>query len=281
MNKNSVKFVSTSLQILAFFSLFVAHANSHASDKAVGTAPRELDKPTQTNRSVLNCLKPKGHHLSFKEFTCPIGGEKFKNLVIGTHSWFGRHLDGEPVSYLDFPAPLVVCPGNGFIITEEKYSDDELKKLKKVIESVEYKEIFSRNHASYYLFAKQNEMLQERSEDRWWFLLNATWEADECNDSGKYKLYAHEAIDAGKHVLKEIKTGDEKYWRLNVIIPNLYRRIGDFESAQAWIDALDGRLPEEKKQKEYFELAFRLLRRAVLERDSSQIRIEESKTVEK
>ena len=70
---------------------------------------------------VLNCIGgADGHHIYEKETECPIGGEKFKALYLGTHSTYGRHLDWEPVSYMRFPVPIPVCPGNGFVITKEK-----------------------------------------------------------------------------------------------------------------------------------------------------------------
>lgn len=257
-------------------SLIMINTTSHASDKTNVSGKPEVSGAEEINRHILNCLKPLGHHLFIKDFICPIGGENFQSLVLGTHSYFGRHLDWEPVSYLNFPAPLPVCPSNGFIISEDQYTDAELEEIKMVIESKEYKEIFSERHASYYLFAKLNEALKEQNNDHWWFLLQATWEADNCKDSEKYKIYAHEAIKAGKLFLKDKGPEDQEYWILNVVIPNLYRRLGDFESAQDWLDAFGHQIPENVDKsfdKIFFELTFNLLRKSVFEKDTSKIAV--------
>ena len=235
-----------------------------------------LDKEEPSDH-ILNCQRPLGYHLSYKEFTCPLGGEKFKSLVLGTHSTFGRHLDWEPVSYMEFPAPLAVCPSNGFVILKENYTDAELEKFGSVIASDEYQRVFAEKHASYYYFFRLNQMLKENSNEQWWYLVEATWEAEQCNDSEKYQLYAKEAIKAGKLFLEKNKAKEQDYWILNIIIPNLYRRVGEFQSAHAWLDAFGDQLPEEQETKEFFELAFQLLRQAVAAKDTTKIPIEKPK----
>ena len=253
----------------------------------VNAMPQSLDgslypQEGEMGQHILNCQRPMGHHLYFKEFTCPLGGERFKSLDSAAHSTFGRHLDWEPVSYMEFPVPLKVCPSNGFIMDKRKgYSDAELEKRKAVIESPEYKNLFAERHAGFYLFAHWNRLLNEKPDNDWWFLLNATWEADQCRDSEKYQLYVQETIKAAKDALEKIKPKDPVYWVINIIIPNLHRRIGNFESAQTWLDTFGDQLPEEEKSKKFYELAFKLLRQAVSDKDTSKIPIKDPKDVKK
>ena len=42
-----------------------------------------------TKSPILSCMRPLGHHLYYKTFICPIGGEKFDSLTLGSHSTYG------------------------------------------------------------------------------------------------------------------------------------------------------------------------------------------------
>ena len=272
-----IKNLLKALLVLVFAVLIIIPASA---------LPQSLEGPEfsqvgEMGQHILNCQRPMGHHLYFKEYTCPVGGEKFKSLDSMAYSTFGKHLDWEPVSYMEFPVPLQVCPSNGFIIDKKEYSDAELEKRRAVIESPEYKKLFAERHAGFYLLAHWNRLLKEKPDNDWWFLLTATWEADQCKDSGKYRQYAQEAIQSAKLALKKSPGKDIQYWVLNIIIPNLHRRIGDFETAQAWLDTFGNQLPEDKKSREFFELAFKALRQAVSEKVTAQIKIERPKKVKR
>lgn len=225
------------------------------------------------NSHILNCLKPMEHDLYVKQFVCPIGGEKFESLSLGSNSGIGRPLDWRPLADMGFAPPLPVCPSNGFVIAKSNYSDAELASIKNIILTPEYKSLFSEIHASYYLYAVLNENLNAKAVDQWWVLLQATREANQCKYAGKYNFYAKEAIKAGKLALNKLGAEDSDYWALTVIIPNLYRRLGDFDSAQAWLDNLGDKLPLEDQA--YYKLAFRLVRDAVAKKNvfSIQIRV--------
>ena len=188
---------------------------------------------------VLNCAGgADGHHVYEVEMECPVGGEKFKAFQLGTHSTYGRHLDWEPVSYMRFPIPLPVCPTNGFVITKEKYSKEELDSLKKVVESKAYKDFYSQKHATFFLYAKMIELQKEKADDVdfWWLYLNATWEADNCKNKERYKEYALDTISAGTKRLNQLKESEPEYWVLKIVTANMHRRIGDFTTAQNLID---------------------------------------------
>lgn len=227
---------------------------------------------------VLNCTGgADGHHIYEKEKVCPVGGEKFKAIFLGTYSTYGRHLDWEPVSYMRFPVPLPVCPTNGFVVTKEEYSKEELEKFKKVVESKSYKDLYAQKHATYFLFAKIKELNEEKFDDYWWLYLNATWEADNCKDKARYKEYALEVISAGNKRLAELKDSDDAYWVLKIVTADMYRRIGDFKSAQESIDKFGTPSLKEKEANEYFVLAKTLLQKAVKEKNTDRVPIRDPK----
>ena len=227
---------------------------------------------------VLNCTGgADGHHIYEKETECPIGGEKFKARYLGTYSTYGRHLDWEPVSYMRFPVPLPVCPSNGFVVTEEKYSKEESEKLKKVIESKSYKDLYAKKHATYYLYAKIKELNEEKFDDYWWLYLNATWEADNCKDKARYKEYALQTISAGNKRLAELKASEELYWVLKIVTADMYRRTGDFKSSQELIDKMGEPSLKDNEANDFFKLAKKLLQKAVKEKNTDRVPIRDAR----
>lgn len=227
---------------------------------------------------VLSCnWGADGHHVYEEETKCPIGGEKFKALYLGTYSTYGRHLDWEPVSYMRFPVPIPVCPSNGFVLAKKDYSKEELEKLKKVIESKAYKDIYAQKHATYFLYAKIKELNGEKFDDYWWLYLNATWEADNCKNKDRYKEYALETIAAGTKRLAELKDSEELYWVLKTVTADMYRRIGDFKSSQELIDKFGEPSLKEKEANDFFKLASKLLQEAVNEKNTERVPISDAR----
>lgn len=227
---------------------------------------------------VLNCMGGvDGHHIFEKETECPVGGEKFKARYLGTYSTFGRHLDWEPVSYMRFPVPLPVCPTNGFVISKEEYGKEELEKLKAVVESKVYKDLYAQKHATFYLLAKQNELNKEELNDYWWLYLNASWEADNCNNKARYKEYALEAIASGTKRMAALKESDEEYWVLKVVTADLHRRIGDFKTSQDLVDKFGTPSLADKEGNEYFLLAKNILQKAIKEKNTDRVPIQDAR----
>lgn len=256
---------------LTLFAATIVNANQSIffNDQAVFNTT----ETTCLAGDVLNCMRADGHHVVEEERKCAIGGESFKSLSFVIYSTFGRHLDWEPISYMRFPIPLPVCPGNGLVVTKEDYGKEELEKLKKVIESKPYKDIYAQKHATYYLFAKIKELNEEKFDDYWWLYLNATWEADNCKDKVRYKEYALETISAGTKRLAELKESEELYWVLKIVTAEMYRRIGDFKSAQELVDKFGKPSLENKETNEYFVLAKDLLQKAVKEKNTDRVPI--------
>jgi len=234
--------------------------------------PEPLPPEPELNPNILNCTQ-KGYYIYTKEYECPIGDERFLTFETKMRTTFGRHLDWEPEDYINYPPPMPVCPTSGIVITQPDYKPEEKELLQMAADSKEYKALYAEKHASYFLLAELNKLLEHDQENRWWYLLHATWEADNCGNRERYKLYAQKTIEAGKERLKNLQSDNNEYWVLNVVLPDLYRRIGDFRSAQGWLDEFGGKLPEDPKSKESFGVAFELLRQAVLEKNKAQVQL--------
>lgn len=262
--------------VVMLFAATVVNANQSVliGEHSVFT----LNESSCVAGDVLNCSGgPDGHHIYEKEAECPVGGEKFKARYLGTHSTYGRHLDWEPVSYMRFPVPLPVCPTNGFVITEEKYAKEELDKLKAIVESKTYKDLYAQKHATFFLFAKLKELNKEKFDDYWWLYLNATWEADNCKDKVRYKEYALEAISAGTKRLAELKDSEDLYWVLKVVTADLHRRIGDFKTSQELADKFGTPTLADKDSNEFFLLAKKLLLKAIREKNTDRVAIKDAR----
>lgn len=65
--------------------------------------------------------------LQKKEMTWrPIGGESFKVTIGSSGTMFDRSLDLKPIGLIAAPWSLAKCPSNGFVMHQQKFSDDEL-----------------------------------------------------------------------------------------------------------------------------------------------------------
>lgn len=191
----------------------------------------------------LSCQKPMGHHLMYRKFVCPVGGEEFKALVLGTHSTYGRYFDLEPASYMDFPVPIPVCPSNGYVMYQSKPDGSHIKAQRKVIKSRAYKALLGKN-TSYHLFAYMAEQLGDEKADLFWLHLNSTWEADQCNRD-LYPGYVRNMLKHAEIEIARIDPTHEGFWVLHRTIINGYRRIGEFQEARARFDNVLHRFADE------------------------------------
>lgn len=254
-------------------SFMVGCTNSQIVDKAREPARTTLAKHNPWSSHILNCVKPLGHHIYKVDKACPVGGEKFEALQLSTHSTFGRHLDWEPVSYMRFPVPIPVCPTNGFVMAKSKYSKIDLQRTKKIIESQAYRDLYQERHATYYLYAQSLELMGEKPDDLWWLYLNATWEADLCGAESRYKTYVHQVIHTAKNRLKELDTSSDEYWVLNIIIPNMYRRTGDFQTAMKWVNQFGTPSLKNNEANAYFKLARDILKKEIIRKNTKRVPI--------
>lgn len=230
----------------------------------------------QQNEHILNCVTTSGHHVYEETSECPLGGETFSSLRLGTHSTYGRHLDWEPISYMRFPVPIPVCPSNGFVVGEPEYTSEQLNNLEQVIKSKEYQTLYKQKHATYFLYAKTLELSNEKSPDQWWLYLNATWEANKCGDIARYNEYAALVIDEAATKLAGLSPNSEDYWVLNIVISNMYRRIGAFEQAEKYLRKIGTPELENAEANEFFLLAIKVLSSAIEDKSTERVQIKEA-----
>ena len=227
------------------------------------------------NKHILSCVMTSGHHVYEEISDCPIGGETFSSLRLGTHSTYGRHLDWEPISYMRFPVPIPVCPSNGFVVGEPEYSSEQLNNLEQVVSSKEYQNLYKQKHASYFLYAKTLDLANEKSPDQWWLYLNATWEANNCGDNARYKQYVSLVITEAVSKLASLSPDSEDYWVISIVIPNMYRRIGAFEKAEQYLHEIGTPELEKTEANEFFLLAKKVLSSAIAAKSTERVQIKE------
>ncbi len=237
-------------------------------------AQPHTEKDYTVGAHVLNCIETSGHHVFKTEMTCPLGGQEFEALVLGTHSTYGVSLDWEPASYLRFPVPLPVCPSSGFIIVEENMTGAEVDRIAAAVESSEYQSLYAQRHATYFLYAKLTEMLDEGEADRWWYYRQATSEADVCQAPKRYRQYALATIAHGEKRLSQLSSAESEYWILSIVIPNMYRRIGEFDEALEWLARFNEASVGKDEADPLFALGHKLLRQAIAEKRTERVLIE-------
>jgi hypothetical protein len=174
-----------------------------------------------------------------QEFICPIDGKPFTQTVMTSGFSVGAYFDGELVGMIQSPSPLVICPGNGFILyrdgpyTQAVYTDAEMAKLRPFVASAEY-QAWVANETRYYRLAKQLAFMAESPDAISDALLQATWEA---GSGEQYSRYAAEALDALQQRAARAPAGDAAI-ATRLLIGELQRRLGLFDQARATFQAL-------------------------------------------
>lgn len=119
----------------------------------------------------------------------PIGGEVFNSFKIKSSSYFGSYLDSKPKHSATDKFLPIECPGNGFVIFEEKFNSHQTKILEDYLSSDEYQAMRSVETRSYRAYALMKK-IKYSEEDLAHMLLTATWEAGFF----QYRRYAQEAL---------------------------------------------------------------------------------------
>ena len=171
---------------------------------------------------------------SLETIACPVGGEIFTTEVMMSYSIFGRRLDLKPHgSHGVGPRPLVVCP-NGFVDYKNSYSQEELIKLTKLVNSKKYQKSRSGNN-EYYLLAKILEHMGADKLTTAWHYLNASWMAENNYNRSQYVRYLNLSISD----MIEAKSEGEVGFTPRFLIVELNRLKGDFETALIHLEDLE------------------------------------------
>lgn len=172
-------------------------------------------------------------YLQLTEVTCPIDGTKFQYSRVISGSSFGTYLDLQPFGMVAAPAPLAKCPGNGFVMYKDKFSDEEIARLKTYVNSAEYQAL-QKAHKPYYLAAQLQRVANESPRLIAAALLRATWQAW----GEDYTRYATEALEAYREGLA-LPAADAQQWFADQLIAGeLERRLGKFDDAKTRFGAL-------------------------------------------
>lgn len=167
-----------------------------------------------------------------QSFTCPVGGERFESPVMASNSTFGQRPDGKPYSPMPV-APIVECPGNGLLLYQEKFSNEEVRKVKPLIASADYQAMRARETQYYRLWWLRKQM-GDTPEDLAFTLLVASWETD--GDAPRKARYQQAFVDA----VRELGTGTpaRDRFRLDLRAANALRELGAFDAAGQMLDRL-------------------------------------------
>ena len=220
----------TSLVLSSVAVLLVAGGVFMASDGGA-----TMPAPQESNIAILNCAKPVAGLTEYVTHTCPVGGEVFEVLTFTGVKPQIKTMDLRPVSEFMFPAPLAVCPSNGFVIDKSEYSDEELEARKKVLSDPTYQEVLSRGLPTHtialeYLSRLPLEISDEVEFDVPYMALQAAWEAEACGS----ELYSEVARTAAFILDAEVRSSEtpiEQRFAYAPAVPDLARKAGLFEAS--------------------------------------------------
>ena len=109
--------------------------------------------------------------------TCPIDGQRFTATLMGSYFQSGMRLDFKPIGSLVAPYPYPVCPGNGFVMYKDAFSDNELSAIRAIVLSDEYRQLRIKN-TDYFMVAYVKQRLGANHYELGNTYLRASWEAE-------------------------------------------------------------------------------------------------------
>ena len=181
---------------------------------------------------------------------CPLGTGIAKGIEMSSMLVSDRGLDGRPHGPHRHPYPPPVCVDNGFVVYKDQFTDSELSHLEKYIFSPEYQQIWRSGSPAFYRLAKIYEYLEHPIHTYARLYLVATWSFPSFRDDlsrrlqnqqkGGHGFYIREAIKALNVAIDDMRSEqmiyDKRYVEFHYLLAELYRRMGEFESAQKKLD---------------------------------------------
>jgi hypothetical protein len=163
------------------------------------------------------------------EKTCPVGGEKFKFMELGSISTFGYMPDGMPIGSGLFPIEPPVCPGNGLVMYRE-FDAAQVKQLEGVVAAPAYQAL-RKSETPLYLAYKLADALGDR-ETLPWLLLQASWQAKNAGAQGPLARRYNEEFAAYVRAQAADPASLESI-ALRARAANALRELGRFDEAEA------------------------------------------------
>ena len=167
------------------------------------------------------------HTVSETTFTCPVGGQSFKQVRASSGTSYGAMLDFKPYGPIAAPSPLPVCPENGFVIYKQKFDESEIEQLKPLLQDATFQKE-SPYYRAYLMMKKLNAPIKEQ----FYVLHRATW-----RDGDRYR---NEALSTVKIVLEDSGLSAKERINLNLLKGEFERRLGDFEQSLKTFQSLEG-----------------------------------------
>lgn len=162
------------------------------------------------------------------EKVCPVGGEKFKFMALGSISTFGRFPDGMPIGSGVFPVAFPECPGNGLAMYRD-FDSAEVKRLGAIVDTPNYQALRGTETPYYRAFRLATALGDEQR--RSWLLLAATWEAKRAGTTDPRAIrYAKEFIALAAAAPVDARSLDSIALRLRAA--NALREFGRFDEAE-------------------------------------------------
>lgn len=174
-------------------------------------------------------------------FTCPLGGETFKQAVTHPHLVLASFPDGSHLGDEWIDQVIPECPGNGLLILPDyaatpegqvppqyyTYSAADLERLPGLLASADWQALkgHARTLRGYWLATQ----LSLSAKTRWELLLHASWGAE---NGGQRSTALEWLVRDGPRLIAEVFAGDEEeeIWARERIA-NAYRELGRFEEA--------------------------------------------------
>lgn len=168
--------------------------------------------------------------------TCPIDGQPFTATLVGSYLQTGMRLDFKPIGSLAPPTPYPVCPGNGFVVYKDTFSDAELAAIRVIIASDEYRQLRSDN-TDYFMVAYVKEQLGTSQYEIAHTYLRATWEAerDVPELADPYRRLARQAFD---NFCRADRNHTEAWWTAAILAAEMDRLLARFETVEFRISIL-------------------------------------------
>ncbi|MDZ4152427.1 MAG: hypothetical protein U1E01_15210 [Methylicorpusculum sp.] len=168
------------------------------------------------------------------ERTCPVGGQKYRSVEIGSTSRFGMRLDLRPIG----PAahlPWAECP-NGFVVFKD-FTKDEIAKLTPIVAGAEYQRM-RKEHTTAYRVVYLRRSLGESDTDLSWLILKAAWGAEDRKMEKLRQQYLEEAYNAFIAQANTLVTHDDEWWSASILAAEIERQRHHFNESITLLEAL-------------------------------------------
>lgn len=179
--------------------------------------------------------------------TCPVGGEKFKTAEVMSYTSFGQRPDGR--QYGTLPVyPLPICPKNGFVIFDEKFTKAELAILTDLVASPEYKALISKEVPFYQASWLAKKIGRSKTQVAA-LLMQAGWDSED--DLGRKRRYQAELAALTASLGLAAADDKENFW-LALRGANALRELEEFSAAISRVEQLRAaqNFPTDQDQKD-------------------------------